>query len=308
MIFSGKGQHSLNKKYERFSEVYIRTNKYRKRKRLPPLQKPEAESDEYALPSRRARRGKKRGIIWRIISAWPFRWIRTVFAYFGDKRRAVREAHESAVLGYIPLKIFLGLCVITLGAYPYVWIWSNAYAFNKMGERRVDEASFKRLAVLGFVVQILLPVSAPLYATWYFTGIDVALEIAYAVTFAFVMLYSLVIFPMRCFNYFCFRWALRSAVIKWDLEGVMVGRAMPSWIGLFLFGSAYIQCHINRLMRLGMPGFADESEIESDATIGELIGGYVVTGKTDRVAVPWTKDDFEPEEYEDDYGYDDFDG
>jgi hypothetical protein len=298
MIFSGKGQHSLNKKYERFSEVYVKTNKYRKRARPSSSQKPENE-DVVLLPLRRAPRRKKRGIV----SIWPFRWIRALFAYFNDKRRAVREAHESAVLGYIPLKIFLGLCVITLGAYPYVWIWGNAYAFNKMGERRVDEASFKRLAVLGFVVQMLLPVSAALYAVWYFTGFGMAIEVAHAVVFALVMLYLSVVFPMRCFNYFCFRWALRSAVIKWDFEGVMAGRAMPSWIGLFLFGSAYIQYHINRLMGLGMPGFADASEIESDATLGELIGSYVVTVKTDRVAVPWTKDDFEPEEYEDD-GFD----
>jgi hypothetical protein len=187
-----------------------------------------------------------------------------------------------------------------------VWIWGNAYAFNKIGERRVYEASFKRLAVLGFAVQMLLPVSAALYAVWRFTGLDMALDTAYGVTFALVLLYSSVVFPMRCFNYFCFRWALRSAVIKWDREGVMAGRAMPSWFGLLLFGSAYIQHHINRLMGLGMPGFADVSEIESDATLGEWIGGYVVTVKTDRVAVPWTKDDFEPEEYEDEY--DGFDG
>ncbi|MDR1578954.1 MAG: hypothetical protein LBS35_01245 [Synergistaceae bacterium] len=232
---------------------------------------------------------------------WPFRLVRNIFAYFGDKRRAAREAHESTVLGYIPLKIFLGLCLITLGAYPYVWIWGNAYAFNKMGERRVDEASFKRLAVLGFAVQMLLPVSAALYAAWRFTGLGIAIEIAYATLFALVLLYASVIFPMRCFNFFCFRWALRGAVIKWDQEGVMVGRTMPSWIGLFLFGSAYIQYHINRLMGLGMPGFADVSEIESDATLGELIGRYVVTVKKDRVAVPWTKDDFEPEEDDDEY-------
>ncbi|MDR0652327.1 MAG: hypothetical protein LBG12_03365 [Synergistaceae bacterium] len=258
------------------------------------------------MPSRRAPRRKKRGILWRIFSSGPFSRIRAVFTYFRDKRRRAREAHESAVLGYIPLKIFLGLCVVTLGTYPYAWIWNNAYAFNKMGERRVDETSFKRLAVLGFVVQMLLPVSGALYAAWYFTGLDMALEIAYAVVFALVLLYLSVIFPMRCFNYFCFRWALRSAVIKWDSEGVMVGRTMSSWIALFLFGSAYIQHHINRLMGLGMPGFADASEIESDDTLGEWIGRYIVTGQADRVAVPWTKDDFEPEEYEDEY--DDSDG
>ncbi|MDR0764477.1 MAG: hypothetical protein LBE65_02665 [Synergistaceae bacterium] len=258
-------------------------------------QKSEGEAGGFSLPSRRARRGERRGIVRRVVSSRPFRWVKGVFAYFGDKRRAIREARESAVLGYIPLKIFLGFCVITLGVYPYVWIWGNAYAFDKIGERG---ASFKRLAVPGFAVQMFLPVSAAFYAVWYFTGSRMAFEIAYAAAAAFASLYLSVIFPTRCFDYFRFRWALRSAVIKWDSEGVMVERTMPSWIGLFLFGSAYIQYHINRLMGLGMPGFADASEIESDATLAERIGGYVVTGRADRVAVPWTKDDFEPEEDE----------
>jgi hypothetical protein len=297
MIYSGKGQHSLNKKYERFSEVYVKTNKYRKRTRLSHSRK--QDGDDFVLPLRRAPREKKRGVVRRVISSRLFRPVRTALANFGERRRAVRKARESAVLGYIPLKIFLGLCLVTLGAYPYVWIWGNVYAFNKMGERRIGEGSFKRLAVLGFAVQMLLPACAALYAAWHFTGIGLAHEITFAVAFAFVLLYSSVIFPMRCFSYFCVRWALRSAVIKWDREGVMVGRTMPSWIGLFLFGSAYIQYHINRLMGLGMPGFADASEIESDTTLGELIGRYVITVKTDRVAVPWTKDDFEPEGYED---------
>ncbi|MDR3164524.1 MAG: hypothetical protein LBU13_03010 [Synergistaceae bacterium] len=273
---------------------------------LSSSQKTELDSDEFVLPSRRASRGKKRGMAGRIVLLWPFRRAKAVCAYFGDKLRVLREARESAILGYIPLKIFFGLCLVTLGTYPYVWIWGNAYAFNKMEERRVNVESLKRLAVLGFVVQTLLPVSAVLYAAWYFTGFRVALETAHAVAFAFVLLYLSVIFPMRCFNYFRIRWALRGAVIKWDSDGVMVGRAIPSWIGLFLFGSAYIQHHINRLMGLGMPGFADVSEIESDATLRDLIGGCVVTGKTDRVAAPWTKDDFEPEKYEDEYDY--FDG
>jgi hypothetical protein len=61
-------------------------------------------------------------------------------------------------------------------------------------------------------------------------------------------------------------------------------------------------------MGLGMPGFADTSEIESDSTLGELIGNFVVPVKTDRVAVSWTKDDFEPKEYEDEYEDDDLNG
>jgi hypothetical protein len=306
-----KGQHSLNKKYERFSEVYIKTNKYRKKTRLPRSRKsgPDSASDEFALPSRRADRFTRRKLGRRLGSLWPFKYIGMIFAFFDGRMRAMREAHESAVLGYVPIKLFIGLCLITMGLYPYIWIWNNAYAFNKLGDRRVTEASFKRLAALGFAAQSLLPISAAFYAAGRFFDARIAIEISYAVTFALVAIYLLAVFPMRCFNYFCVRWALRSAVIKWDIDGVMVGRAMPSWFKLFLFGSVYIQRHINRLMGLGMPGFADVSEIESDATLGELIESYVLTEKTDRIAAHWTKDNFEPEYDEDpDYEDEEYDG
>ena len=121
-----------------------------------------------------------------------------------------------------------------------------------------------------------------------------------AIAFVYASVYLLIIFPMRCFNYFCVRWAIRAAVIDWDREGVMVGRSVTSWFKLFLLGSVYLQYHINRLMGLGMPGFADVSEIEPDATLRERINDYVVTGRPDRAVVSWTKDNY-VSEYGDDY-------
>jgi hypothetical protein len=188
-------------------------------------------------------------------------------------------------------------------------MWGNTYAFNTIGGRRINEGSVKNLAVLGFLVQLLLPLSIGSLFAWWFTDLEIAYKMASYAAFVFVSLYFLVIFPMRCFNYFCVRWALRAAVIDWDSEGVMVGRTVTSWLKLFLFGSVYIQYHINRLMGLGMPGFADASEIEPDATLGEIIDGYVVLGKSDRASASWTKDDFEPqseEEYE--YSEEEYDG
>jgi hypothetical protein len=178
-------------------------------------------------------------------------------------------------------------------------MWGNAYAFNKVGGRRINEASIKGLAIMGFLVQLLLPASAAFYSFHRFTGSSDARGLSIQTACAFAVLYALLILPMRCFNYFSLRWALRSAVIEWDKEGVMVGRAMTSWFKLFLLGSAYIQHHINRLMGLGMPGFADVSEIEMDISLADIIDNYVTSVRPDRNVASWTKDDWEPEYDED---------
>jgi hypothetical protein len=303
MALFNRGQHSFNKKYERFSDVYKQSTKYRKRTRTHRTGR--LGDDGFFLPSRRERFGKKRaGFRGRIWSVFPLKYIALIFAKFRGRMRVIRETRSSALLGYIPTKLFLGLCVITCGLYPYIWMWGNVYAFNTVGGRRINESSVKRLAILGFMVQLLLPIAIAARAAWRITGIEFVLEASQIAAFVFLSLYVLVIFPMRCFNYFCVRWALRSAVIEWDSEGVMIGRSVTSWLKLFLLGSAYIQYHINRLMGLGMPGFADASEIEPDASLSEIIDGYVIMGKSDRAAASWTKDDFkygdedEPEEYE----------
>ena len=252
----------------------------------------------------------------------PFKYIPLLFKKIIGRIRVGGETRASALLGYIPSKLFLGLCVITCGLYPYIWMWSNAYAFHMIGSHRINEESVRRLmrghrineesvrrlAVLGFIVQLLLPVSAGAWIVWKATGFAIASEVFRTAAFVFLSLYFAVIFPMRCFNYFCVRWTLRGAVVEWDREGVMVSRSMTSWLKLFLLGSLYIQYHINRLMGLGMPGFADHSEIEYDTSLMEIINGYIaVGGKPDRVVASWTKDDFEPEyddEFEDDEEYD----
>jgi hypothetical protein len=301
MALFSKGQHSFNKKYERFSDVYKYSTKYRKRTRRG---RANISRDEGAqLPSRMEKFGKKRTGLWAFIwSSFPLRYLARLASKFRSRMRVIRETRESALLGYIPTKLFIGLCVATCGLYPYMWMWGNTYAFNTICGKRIDEGSVKRLAVLGFMVQLLVPTAAISRAVWHFTKMEAAYQTFQISLFVFAALYALVIFPMRCFNYFCVRWVLRGAVIEWDSEGVMVGRTITSWVKLFLFGSAYIQYHINRLMGLGMPGFADASEIEPDATLSERLDNYVVIGKSDRAVASWTKDDFEPE-YDDDMEY-----
>jgi hypothetical protein len=211
------------------------------------------------------------------------------------------------LLGYIPIKLFIGLCAITLGLYPYTWMWENVYAFNKVGGHRINGNSIKRLAVFGFLAQLSILAAAASYLACRSAGVDAALDPLTITALSCVILDFLLIFPMKCFNYFVIRWAIRSAVIEWDREGVMVGRTMTSWLKLFLFGSAYIQYHVNRLMGLGMAGFADVSEIELDVSIGEFIDDYVTVGKTDRASASWTKDEWKPE-YGDEEEYEEDDG
>jgi hypothetical protein len=310
MAIFNSGHHSFNKKYERFSDVYKLSAKYRRRTRSRRPNKRESDSsDEVFVPSRREKFGGKKVTLWkRIWSIFPLKYIARLFGKFSERMRAIRETRASARLGYIPTKLFLGLCLVTCGLYPYMWMWGNTYAFNTVGGRRINEGSIKRLAVLGFVVQLLLPISAASHIAWRLTGHEVAFEARRIAILVFLSLYFLVVFPMRCFNYFSIRWAVRGAVIDWDNEGVMVGRTITSWIKLFLLGSVYIQYHINRLMGLGMPGFADASEIEPDVSLTEIIDGYVVLGRSDRSSASWTKDDFEPEYDDEPDEYEEYDG
>jgi hypothetical protein len=306
-LFS-RGRHSINKKYERFSDVHKYSVKYRKRSRnRASREKPSDANGESlsggVLPTRREIHGRRRGLLGRFMSAFIGKYIATARSKYRERMRRIKESHGAALLGYIPMRLFIGLSVVSFGLYPYTWLWDNVYAFNKVCGNRVDEMSVKRLAVLGFCVQLLLPITLLAYAAWRVTYISEVF--VFAVNSAIVMgtLYFLVIFPMRCFHYFNLRWTLRSAVIAWDREGVMIGRTMTSWLKLFLLGSTYIQFHINRLMGLGMPGFADASEIEMDLSISEKINNYIVVGRTDRDAAPWTKDDWEPEPDDDEYEY-----
>jgi hypothetical protein len=55
----------------------------------------------------------------------------------------------------------------------------------------------------------------------------------------------------------------------------MIGRSMDSWLSLFLFGAAYIQSSINRLMNLGMAGLGDPDEFDPDLSLGEWMNEYI---------------------------------
>jgi hypothetical protein len=140
-----------------------------------------------------------------------------------------------------------------------------------------------------------------MYAAWWFTGSAQARDAVIITALAYGVLQVLIVLPLKCFHYFNLRWIVRSAVISWDEDGVMIERTITSWLKLFLFGSAYIQYHINRLIGLGLPSFADADEIEPDKSIGELIDDYILIGdRPDYISESWTKDNYEGESDYDD--------
>jgi hypothetical protein len=296
MAFFSKGLHSYNKKYESFSDVHRLAGTGLERGGS----EPKAE-EERAFPSRTERFGRARRE--RKPKRRAFRFIFSLRARIRARRAAKGRAIKSALLGYVPAELFVGLCVVTAGMYPYVWMRNLARAFNKIGSRGIDEAAAMAMAVTGFAVQALVPASLAAFAAWRASGAPLAWALCVDMALAYAFLYVSLVFPMRCFNYFSVRWALRRAVAEWDSEGVLAGRAAPSRLMLFLFGSVYIQLHVNRLMGLGMPGFADASEITPDAPLTKRIADFIAreNGAPERGGRErWTRDEFLPD-YDDYY-------
>lgn len=202
-------------------------------------------------------------------------------------RRAIiiLSPRPDSLLGYIPLSLFVGISIASLGIYPYLWLWGNLHAFEKSGARGLDKVELVKFSVVGFCTQLLVPVALISYLLGKLTELQMFYEFAFRAGVVYVLAYILLVLPLRCFNYFNIRWKIREAVNEWDHAGMMIGRTMQSWIKLFCFGSFYLQYHINRLMGLGMHGFADESEIMPDFPITDFLKAYL---KRDD-----TEDDFE---------------
>lgn len=203
-------------------------------------------------------------------------WMEDSLYSLRKRLRAMQAANRAALLGYVPAGLFLGISLITLGLYPYIWMRSNIYALVNTDVSGLDEQKLNRFAVTGFCVQLLFVASAAacLWAAW-ITHAPADYELAYRLFIFFLLLYILAIFPQRCSVHFDLRWSLRRKVAAWDKDSIMISRTASSWLKLFLLGSLYIQHHINRLMGLGMPGFADSDEIEEDEPILKRVRKYV---------------------------------
>jgi hypothetical protein len=229
---------------------------------------------------------RRRGVFLLIyLLFWPLLFILSTVLYvirkcFGaikgkfSRTKVVKK--KPSVLGYIPVELFIVLCAMTLGVYPFIWLWGNSGAFINFCGNRLQEKRLRRFSAAGFCIQLLLPASIILYVMWRLTGMAEFIDYTLRCSAAYVILYTAVIFPQRCYYYFDLRWNMRSAVEAWDSERIMIGRTMTSWLNLFVFGSAYIQLHMNRLIGLGMPGFAGQDEILPDFSVSKWMREYVI--------------------------------
>jgi hypothetical protein len=188
----------------------------------------------------------------------------------------VRPRGKNAVLGYVPVELFIALCLLTFGLYPYAWLWGNSSAFVSLCGYRLQEKRVRFCAAIGFCIQLIPIVSLALYAVWRYTASPQLLDFALHSALLYVAAYVLLVLPQRCYCFFDIRWNLRRTVETWDKDGVMIDRTMTSWLKLFAFGSIYIQFHANRLIGLGMPGFAGQDEIMPDFSVRRWLQEYVI--------------------------------
>ncbi|MDR0617088.1 MAG: hypothetical protein LBG29_09805, partial [Synergistaceae bacterium] len=207
--------------------------------------------------------------------------IRRSFAFLGGGFAKSREdsPKRPAILGYIPVELFIALSFLTFGLYPFSWLRSNSSALASLCGNRLQDKRLRLYALTGFCLQLLLPVSLGLFAGWHFTGDPRLWDFALRASLLYVLSGVLIIIPQRCCYLFNLRWNIRRAVESWDKDGVMIARTMASWLKLFIFGSAYIQFHANRLIGLGMPGFAGQDEIMADFSVKRWLNEYVMIRK-----------------------------
>ena len=228
-------------------------------------------SDINALPRRRQLYGERERLFLFLRSILDqFNQLINNFVVFYNKSN---NPKGPAPFSYIPAGLFISMNLVTLGLFPYLWIWSNLCAFAVMSGGSLGTWRLRCFAITGFLVQLMLPLVGSLL---FWNGIirrpsnysDIS---AFLVIFA--ALYMLLILPQRCSIYLLMGRLLRKAAARWDREGLMASRVMSSPLKLLLGGSPYIQHHINRLASLGMPELLDDAEIINDLSLLELAAG-----------------------------------
>lgn len=195
------------------------------------------------------------------------------------RSKSTRENKRARLpIDYIPISLFLVQCLFSFGLYPYVWLLRRIDSFPDSGEKGLDRAGMEAHCVVGFCVQLLMPCAISACVWAWLTPDDLARKLAAAIVAAYVLSYILLVLPGRCFHHFGIRWRLRRAVAEWDEGGVMIDRTMTSLPRLFLFGSAYMQYHLNRLIGIGMPGFSGYEEIAGDFSVTGAVKDYLRAG------------------------------
>lgn len=182
--------------------------------------------------------------------------------------------HTSRPLDYIPMSIFVPFCFLTIGIYPYLWLLGSARSFAALcGSDRLGRRA-AAAAALGLVVQTAIALSIAAFVTAWCLGSDSAEAFRAAIFWSFAV-HLAICFPMKCMALFELRARLRGAAALWDERGMMVRRTVRSPFALVIFGTAYLQHHINRLIGLGMPGLSDWDGYRDVSLIG-AISGYVI--------------------------------
>lgn len=214
--------------------------------------------------------------------------LKSLLSYLSKKKRIVKKEEAGSdeepqetpeekepLLGYVPISVFASLSVITLGLYPYIWFSQNIRAFMELSLERIEEATLRRYVVLGYFVHVLLYIAIALSAVGSFFDAPLAREYAHRFALVYAFISFVLLLPVRSFLYFGLRWNLRRAVAAWDSNIITVPRTAPYLWKLFVFGALYIQFHINRVIGLGMPGFADADDLREAQPFLEWVNGYL---------------------------------
>lgn len=181
--------------------------------------------------------------------------------------------YEKVPFIYLSPAMFICMNLITLGLFPYIWLWCNVYAIAAISAGRLGIGLLRLFAVCGFCVQMILPVAIYSYVWDVVVQNGAAYVNVLNLLSVYLAVYTVLVFPQRCYIYISMRGSLRRAAVSWDAKRIMASRTMSSMLKLLFFGSVYFQHHINRLACLGMPNLIDNDDIWSDASLFELITG-----------------------------------
>lgn len=239
------------------------------------------QDDDELEPKRRRRGSRKRRRLWR--RAEHAR--RSSAARLGDRPRkdktqntqAVQEQEEAAPasLTYVPVFLFIQYTVFTLGFYPILWLRKCARALDRMSGGAFDARAAMRCCIAKAVSRAALVLCALCIASSIAFGSLALLHAAEFFLISFIAVTVAISAPLSCKCFFDIRWHIRRAAAEWDGSGLMLRNTMPSPVLLFIFGSAYVQYHVDRLIELDMPGFDGYDDVVVDAPAASVLKSFV---------------------------------
>lgn len=182
-------------------------------------------------------------------------------------RRSDASQSSQSAADYIPLLIFVPISLLTFGIYPYIWFLRRIDSFAAIGTGELDRNRAVAYCIIGSAACAMLSagLAAWSFAQWHHLALAGALLLVLAVV------------PMRTFWLFELRRRLRDVAHEWDQGAMMTYRTLPSPTLLFIFGSFYLQLHINRLIGLGMPDLGDYDDVAAweDASLREVLTDFL---------------------------------